>query len=430
MTTSTAATAAQPYVAALRAADLFADRAYQRDLDTTRVDHMSDAFDRTLLGVLEVSARVDGRYAIIDGQHRWGVVRKVCGDEEHLVCQVHTGLTPGEEARLFLEIDTGRRGLTWWDRWRARRGQGDPNVLAIDEVLKRHGLQVNPAPADGNIRATKALETIVDDLGDLQMLDNVLIVLTSAFGLGFETFDGGIMQGVALVLGHYDADEVDTDRLIAQLRTIPPRQLRAKAVALREAHRGTVPRLCAAVIVERYNAGRGRGVEAFFTRVPSVSKAGVAFNRTRRERATIRRWAQRNGYDITDARSIPPSIRQAYENARVNADVADSAHESTAATGASTTGTPDDDSDRDTPHLGGEDDEHAGPDDHHRGHDSGPAEWDDFEDGSPEVGVPDRDGVLRALANGRSLRWVMDAYGLDYATAKSLHDQASDQSAA
>ncbi len=31
----------------------------------------------------------------------------------------------------------------------------------------------------------------------------VLIVITSAFGRSFDAFDGAILQGVALVLGHY-----------------------------------------------------------------------------------------------------------------------------------------------------------------------------------------------------------------------------------
>ena len=55
-TTHTAAAGAQPYIAALRAGDLFADRAYQRDLDATRVERMSGEFDRTLLGVLDSTA--------------------------------------------------------------------------------------------------------------------------------------------------------------------------------------------------------------------------------------------------------------------------------------------------------------------------------------------------------------------------------------
>lgn len=398
MTAPAPDTAAEPYIAALRVGDLFADPTYQRDLDVARVERMTGEYDRTLLGVLEVSAREDGRYAIVDGQHRWAVIERVGGLDEHLVCQVHTGLSSEDEARLFLEIDTGRRNLSWWDRWRARRGKGDPSVLAIDEVLKRHQLKVNPAPEDGNIRATRALENIVDDLGDLQMLDNVLIVLTSAFGRGFDAFDGGLMQGVALVLGHYDVDELDTDRLIAQLRGIPPKQLRARAIALREGHRGTVPRLCAAVMIERYNSGRGRNVEPFFTRVPSISKAGTAFNRDRRERASIRRWAERNGHDITQARNIPPTVRRAYEQAKDSNAKPDSARNLGRAQHATA------------------DDDHPDPVATHGAEDP---DWDE----SPAVGVPDPDGVRRALANGRGVRWVMDAYGLDYETAKAFRDE-------
>ncbi len=366
-----AAACGNPYIAALRAGDLFADSAYQRDLDTARVERMGSEFDRTLLGVIEVSERVDGRYAIIDGQHRWAVVRAAGGDGAHLVCQVHTGLSIEDEARLFYEIDTGRKTLSWWDRWRARRGAGDPQVCGIDEVLRWHRLQVNPAPADGNIRATKALETIACEFGDLQTLDAVLVVITSAFGRSFDAFDGAILQGVALVLGHYAADELDTDRLVAKLRDIPPRQLRAKALALREAHRGTQPRLCAAVIIERYNAGRGRKVEPFFTRTASPSKAGTPDQRGTRYRDEMRRWAERNGYDLAGSRTIPPSARRAYEQAQVAAHGADGLDE----------------------------------------------------EESPTVGVPDLAGVRRALRNGRGIRWVMDAYGLDYQTAKAIRDE-------
>jgi hypothetical protein len=124
------------------------------------------------------------------------------------------------------------------------------------------------------------------------MLDNVLVVLTSAYGRAFDAFDGALMQGVALVLGNYDLAELDLDRLVTQLADIPPRHLRARAASMREAQRGTLPRLCAAVIVERYNSARGAGrLEEFFTRVPSTSKAGITYNRGKKQRAEIRRWA-------------------------------------------------------------------------------------------------------------------------------------------
>jgi hypothetical protein len=269
----------------------------------------------------------------------------------------------------------------------------DSTVLAIDDVLQRHQLQVNPAPADGNIRATKALETIVGDLGGLVMLDNVLIVLTSAFGRCVDAFDGAIMQGVALVLGNYDTDELDTNRLAAQLSSITPRQLRARAAALREAHRGTVPRLSAAVIVERYNAARGRHLEPFFMRVPSPSNAGAEWNREREKRTAIRRWAEQNGYDLAQSRNIPASVRRARQQAQTS-DRRDSRADH-------------------TPNSSGGDTDLTPPD---RAADVAPFD----EDESPEVGVPDRAGIMRAFERGRGLRFVMDAWGLDYETARAL----------
>lgn len=384
-----------PYIDALRAEQLFADASYQRDLDQPRVERMISEFDRTLLGVLEVSARVEGRYAVIDGQHRWAAAQGHSGGGQHLVCQIHTGLSVEDEARLFYEIDRQRRNLTWWDRWRARRGAGDRQVLAIDAVLARHHLQVHPSAADGNIRATKALETIVEDLGDRSLLDSALVVLTAAFGRSFDGFDGALMHGVALVLAHYDADELDLNRLVTQLRAIAPRQLRARAAASREAHRGTLPRLCAAVIVERYNTGRGRNLEPFFSRVPSTSKAGAAFNHARKERGAIRRWAERNGHDLAGSRSIPPTVRRAYEEAQVA-----ETPPATSATQTTETTAEDDAADPGVRHeLDGEE--------------------------SPLVGVPDSSGVRRALANGRGIKWVMDAYGLDYRTAKAIADRTT-----
>ena len=47
----------EPYVAAIACYRLFVDRSYQRDLDESRVRRMVADFDRTLLGVIEVSDR-------------------------------------------------------------------------------------------------------------------------------------------------------------------------------------------------------------------------------------------------------------------------------------------------------------------------------------------------------------------------------------
>lgn len=82
---------AGPYVLPLRAAALFSDPAYQRDVDERRVTKMAGEFDPRLLGVLEVSARDDSRFAILDGQHRHALALRVQGDDAVLVCQVYEG---------------------------------------------------------------------------------------------------------------------------------------------------------------------------------------------------------------------------------------------------------------------------------------------------------------------------------------------------
>ena len=261
-----------PYVLALRAVELFSDPAYQRDVEERRVAKMADEFDARLLGVLEVSKREGGRFAILDGQHRHAVALRVVGELAMLVCQVYEGLSAQEEARLFHELNARRKALTFWDRWKSRRGAGDERVLAIERVLAEHGLQVHPAAQDGNIAATTALEYILDELGDLYLLESVVVVLKSAFGRSREAFESKILQAVAFVLAAYGPGELDRDRLVNQLAELPVRQLRVRADMLREAHHGRLPRLIAAVIVEQYNRGRGPNVEPFFTRVPEGSR--------------------------------------------------------------------------------------------------------------------------------------------------------------
>jgi hypothetical protein len=99
-----------PYIDAILAELPFADPTYQRDLDPKRVTKMVSEFDQRLVGVLEVSARDDGRFAILDGQHRWAATCRAhpYGTHAHLACQIHTVLSVEEEARLYYELDTKR----------------------------------------------------------------------------------------------------------------------------------------------------------------------------------------------------------------------------------------------------------------------------------------------------------------------------------
>lgn len=310
----------EPYVAALPLEALFADHTYQRELDEKRVVKMAREFRLALVGIVEVSDRgadVDGpRYAILDGQHRWATVRDRSFSQvaPHLPCRVHTGLTVEQESKLYHELNTTRKQLTGWDRWLARRGAGDPIVRDIETLLAKHDLIVALRGGGNVFRATRTAEKIVE-LNGIPLLDEVVGIVRAAWPDDQNGMDGHILHGLAHVLNAYSRDELDTGRLITTLAGIMPRQLAARAAAVRELHKGTMDRLAAHVIVERYNATKGTRLEAFFTRVKPVSKTKTAKAKYEDDyRAAVLAWArqpQGEGWS-TYHRHVTEALRAAY----------------------------------------------------------------------------------------------------------------------
>lgn len=304
-----------PYVAALPVAALFADPLYQRELDERRVQKMATSYDPALVGILEVSRRTDDQYAILDGQHRWAAYRDHAFDTSespHVACRVHTGLTVAEEADLYHRLNTTRKQLTGWDRWLARRGAGDSQVTAIEATLAEHNLTVGPGAGGNVFRATRSAELVVD-LGGTALLTTVVGIIRAAWPDDQAGLDGAIVHGLGHVLNLYSRDELDTARLTTVLAGHMPRQLTARASAARELHTGTMDRLSAHVIIDRYNASKGPRVEPFFTRIKPVSKTPTAKARAEAEyRTNALAWAKESGWSGRTDR-LGPALRKAYD---------------------------------------------------------------------------------------------------------------------
>ncbi|MBN3459682.1 hypothetical protein JNN96_37250 [Mycobacterium sp. DSM 3803] len=260
MTPSPAATARSPrspYIAALSVHDLFVDRRYQRPLDLPRARRLAEAWEPPLVGVIEASDRGPHhhpRYAIVDGQHRYAAA-KMRDPNAVLVANIHTGLTERDEAHLFYEIDAKRTRLTGWDRWNARRGAGDKTVLAVETVVENAGLRVEDSPTNGSVRCVATCEKVVK-LGGQQLLRETLGLITEVWGVEVEAFDAPLVHGTALVLWHY-GKALDVARLANAMVDVSPRQFKAKAIAIREYERGSLPKLAALVIVNTYNRTKG-----------------------------------------------------------------------------------------------------------------------------------------------------------------------------
>jgi hypothetical protein len=249
------------YVAAVGVEEIFADPTYQRILDVPRARKMAAAWDRRLAGILEVSDRGETyspRYAVIDGQHRWAAAKFLVTPPQ-LVANVHEGLTIADEAVLFDKLNRQRKQTNTWDHWKARRAGGDAEVAAIEAVTEKHGLRIDPAPRDGFVGCTGALERVVK-LGGTNLLDDTLSLIVGAWNTRRDGLDSPIVHGIALVL-HRLRDDVDLERLANALIDVVPRQIRTQANAMREMSPGTLPVVTAIVIVGLYNKKPGRKVE-------------------------------------------------------------------------------------------------------------------------------------------------------------------------
>ncbi|OZE95122.1 hypothetical protein CH302_19475 [Rhodococcus sp. 15-2388-1-1a] len=255
-------TAPTTFPMAVSVTDLFVDHTYQRDCDMKRVRKIVAEWDPRLLGVLDVSDRGDDqqpRYAIINGQHRWAAAG-MRDPDAHLVVNVHTGLDVAGEAQLFDDIDRKTKPISTWDRWRARKAAGDPDVTTIETAVAQLGLVINPRPGPKNLRCITSLEKLLRK-GGQSLVVNTLFLITDTWPPSVDALEGAIVAGVGILLDSFDDVEAGatfkSGRLADAMAEMTPRQVRAQAQSLREFESGTLASMVAVVLVRLYNKERG-----------------------------------------------------------------------------------------------------------------------------------------------------------------------------
>lgn len=255
-----AAAGRDTFIAAVNVSDVFADSSYQRAPDMTRVRKLAGGWDRRLAGVIEVSDRgpgAPGRYAVVDGQHRWLAVQ-LQDPGAVMVATIHENLSVPKEAALFDRLNRERRRPSTWDHWRARQAAGDDGVAAIEAavgtVTLRDGraLCIDNVPRTGTVRCTATLEKLAA-VGGPDLVRDALGLIVDIWGDRQDALDAPIVAGVGLVL-HYLEDQIDLERLTDTLLGVLPMQLKTQALAL--VSTGTQQIRMAITIIALYNQNR------------------------------------------------------------------------------------------------------------------------------------------------------------------------------
>lgn len=168
--------------------DLGIDNSYQPPISESRVRRIADRFSWNLFQEITVNERINngGRY-IIDGQHRVQAARMVRPNMpsgnvmfDTVPATLFKGLSPAEEAQLFIDINTKRRAsMTTISLYQANLTAGDPDTLEIDEIVRSRDQRVGKngslvKTAIGSVNALYWIHSMGTDAFGRGMLGQVL----------------------------------------------------------------------------------------------------------------------------------------------------------------------------------------------------------------------------------------------------------------
>ena len=124
----------------LSTADLYSGQPYQRPVKDPVVDKLVREWDPRLLTPLVVSYR-EGRYNLVDGQHRICAMRKKNGGKDMMaLCHIYKGLTYEQEAELYYKMDRAKGHLRLAHATKALVESGsNAEVMAIKRLLEDAG---------------------------------------------------------------------------------------------------------------------------------------------------------------------------------------------------------------------------------------------------------------------------------------------------
>lgn len=207
---------------------LFVDKAYQRPL-TSFAKIVAEDWNPAMVGALIASERAGGKLAVVDGQTR------MYGAEQNgvsaLPCVVYTDLSRAQEAELFADLQTKRRGMATYLRFRAALVAKRPEAIAIAALVQSAGFELDTEETPRTVKAIAALEYVYRR--DPELLQRVMQLIGRAWPADVEyRTSGEIIRGMATFLTR--EAKVDEARLVDRLSGVTPAQLRHRANALKE----------------------------------------------------------------------------------------------------------------------------------------------------------------------------------------------------
>lgn len=250
---------------AVLVSDLNIDHSAQRKLSMPWVKDHVEQFDVDQLGYIVVNLRDDGKWYVVDGQHRVELMRAVGWGDQLIQAELFKGLTQREEAVLF-NARNDRRAVRKFDHFRISVTAGDERACDITHIVASCGLSITDQQTDGGITAVDKLEKVYEGASITSLregrpaLARTLTTIKNAWGTSPAGFNGALLYGIGLVQLRYNG-AIDQKALAAKLAPVKGGApgLLGNARALREMSGRPVHHCVASIVVDIYNKGRRVG---------------------------------------------------------------------------------------------------------------------------------------------------------------------------
>ena len=175
--------------------ELELDYSYQRDADLKEksqrlIKKIAENWNWVLCGALTVAFRDEG-FRIVDGGHRWKGSLLV-PEIKDLPCIVFDATSPSHEAEVFVALNTLRRNLTAYDKYRGELRANDRVALKVHHLVNDIGYKVVDSERSKHSHTISCVALLKKQAKqDSKMLETIL-------GLCQQLYQGGHIQAVML----------------------------------------------------------------------------------------------------------------------------------------------------------------------------------------------------------------------------------------
>lgn len=230
---------------------------YQRPVNPKEVERLIREWDERLLDPIVVSFR-DGRFNVVDGQHRIAAMRQMNGGSGVMVnCKVYSGLTYQQEADLCYKLDKAKKRLSLSQSTNALVESGtDAEAVEIRRLLEGCGYAWalgKKAGKQNEIVATRAVFNAYRFLGR-SAFSRLFSIMRAAWDGDTRSLTAVMISGMALFLKTYET-ELDDRAFIKRLSLVDPDEIIRRGKG--DFSTGNTALRYARVILEKYNGQRG-----------------------------------------------------------------------------------------------------------------------------------------------------------------------------